>query len=53
MADAEASRGHRGSANLRVEAFIALRILVAKVTIKCLKNQNGNRFEEKYLLDQF
>ncbi|XP_010431644.1 PREDICTED: TELO2-interacting protein 1 homolog [Camelina sativa] len=31
VADAEASRGHRGSANLRVEAFMALRILVAKV----------------------
>lgn len=34
MADAEASRGHRGSANLRVEAFMALRVLVAKVTTK-------------------
>lgn len=32
MADAEASRGHRGSANLRVEAFLAFRVLVAKVT---------------------
>ncbi|XP_010472756.1 PREDICTED: uncharacterized protein LOC104752346 isoform X2 [Camelina sativa] len=31
VADAEASRGDRGSANLRVEAFIALRILVAKI----------------------
>ncbi|EFH64030.1 hypothetical protein ARALYDRAFT_477087 [Arabidopsis lyrata subsp. lyrata] len=31
VADAEASRGHRGSANLRVEAFMALRILVAKI----------------------
>ncbi|XP_010537793.1 PREDICTED: TELO2-interacting protein 1 homolog [Tarenaya hassleriana] len=30
-ADAEAARGHRGSANLRVEAFMALRVLVAKV----------------------
>ncbi|XP_024008438.1 TELO2-interacting protein 1 homolog [Eutrema salsugineum] len=31
VADAEASRGHRGSGNLRVEAFLALRILVAKI----------------------
>ncbi|KFK42304.1 hypothetical protein AALP_AA2G238700 [Arabis alpina] len=31
VADAEAARGLRGSANLRVEAFMALRILVAKV----------------------
>ena len=33
VADAEASRGHRGSAHLRVQAFMTLRILVAKVTI--------------------
>uniref|UniRef100_A0A1J3EZ89 TELO2-interacting protein 1-like protein n=1 Tax=Noccaea caerulescens TaxID=107243 RepID=A0A1J3EZ89_NOCCA len=31
VADAEASRGHRGSANLRVEAFLAFRVLVAKI----------------------
>ncbi|KAJ0241840.1 hypothetical protein HA466_0211990 [Hirschfeldia incana] len=31
VADAEASRGHRGSAHLRVEAFMTLRILVAKI----------------------
>ncbi|CAN8233709.1 unnamed protein product [Cochlearia groenlandica] len=31
VADAEASRGHRGSANLRVEAFLTLRVLVAKI----------------------
>ncbi|CAA3017117.1 Inorganic phosphate transporter 1-4 [Olea europaea subsp. europaea] len=30
-ADVEATRGHRGSSKLRVEAFIALRVLVAKV----------------------
>ncbi|KAG7955252.1 hypothetical protein I3843_11G060800 [Carya illinoinensis] len=30
-ADTEAARGHWGSANLRIEAFIALRMLVAKV----------------------
>ncbi|CAL0302378.1 unnamed protein product [Lupinus luteus] len=30
-ADTEASRGHRGSARLRVEAFKTLRVLVAKV----------------------
>ncbi|CAH2067873.1 unnamed protein product [Thlaspi arvense] len=31
VADDEASRGHRGSANLRVQAFLALRVLVAKI----------------------
>ncbi|GAB2276406.1 hypothetical protein Dimus_011134 [Dionaea muscipula] len=30
-ADAEAGRGHRGSAKIRVEAFLTLRTLVAKV----------------------
>ncbi|KAL2475889.1 ARM repeat superfamily protein [Abeliophyllum distichum] len=30
-ADVEATRGHRGSSRLRVEAFLALRVLVAKV----------------------
>ncbi|KAL6998914.1 hypothetical protein U1Q18_000081 [Sarracenia purpurea var. burkii] len=30
-ADVEASRGHRGSSKVRVEAFMTLRILVAKV----------------------
>lgn len=30
-ADTEAERGHRGSANLRIEAFVTLRVLVAKV----------------------
>ncbi|KAJ4705806.1 ARM repeat superfamily protein [Melia azedarach] len=30
-ADTEAARGHRGSGKLRVEAFLTLRILVAKV----------------------
>lgn len=30
-ADVEAARGHRGSAKLRSEAFITLRVLVAKV----------------------
>ncbi|OMO55316.1 hypothetical protein CCACVL1_27310 [Corchorus capsularis] len=30
-ADTEATRGHRGSANLRIEAFMTLRVLVAKV----------------------
>ncbi|XP_020093536.1 uncharacterized protein LOC109713762 isoform X2 [Ananas comosus] len=30
-AEVEASRGHRGSANLRREAFLTLRVLVAKV----------------------
>ncbi|GLU04997.1 hypothetical protein SLE2022_221220 [Rubroshorea leprosula] len=30
-ADTEAGRGHRGSANLRIEAFLTLRVLVAKV----------------------
>ncbi|XP_059591268.1 uncharacterized protein LOC100246156 isoform X3 [Vitis vinifera] len=30
-ADTEAQRGHRGSAKLRVEAFLSLRMLVAKV----------------------
>ncbi|CAI9088011.1 OLC1v1022238C2 [Oldenlandia corymbosa var. corymbosa] len=30
-ADVEAARGHRGSAALRVEAFITLRLLIAKV----------------------
>ncbi|PKI65523.1 hypothetical protein CRG98_014023, partial [Punica granatum] len=30
-ADVEAVRGHRGSARLRIEAFLALRVLVAKV----------------------
>ncbi|KAE8699110.1 E3 ubiquitin-protein ligase RGLG2-like [Hibiscus syriacus] len=30
-ADTEATRGHRGSANLRIEAFLTLRVLVAKV----------------------
>ncbi|OMP09768.1 hypothetical protein COLO4_05147 [Corchorus olitorius] len=30
-ADNEATRGHRGSANLRIEAFMTLRVLVAKV----------------------
>ncbi|PIA42783.1 hypothetical protein AQUCO_02000317v1 [Aquilegia coerulea] len=31
IADTEAARGHRGSGNLRVEAFLTLRVLVAKV----------------------
>ncbi|MBA0555087.1 hypothetical protein Golob_014149, partial [Gossypium lobatum] len=30
-ADTEVTRGHRGSANLRIESFLALRVLVAKV----------------------
>ncbi|XVE62997.1 hypothetical protein DITRI_Ditri06bG0164600 [Diplodiscus trichospermus] len=30
-ADTEATQGHRGSANLRIEAFLTLRVLVAKV----------------------
>ncbi|XP_021300339.1 uncharacterized protein LOC110428748 [Herrania umbratica] len=30
-ADTEVTRGHRGSANLRIEAFLTLRVLVAKV----------------------
>ncbi|XVF60850.1 hypothetical protein PTKIN_Ptkin08bG0081000 [Pterospermum kingtungense] len=30
-ADTEATRGRRGSANLRIEAFLTLRVLVAKV----------------------
>ncbi|XP_056163180.1 uncharacterized protein LOC115689602 [Syzygium oleosum] len=30
-ADFEATRGHRGSAKLRIEAFLTLRVLVAKV----------------------
>ncbi|GJZ39114.1 TELO2-interacting protein 1 [Tanacetum coccineum] len=30
-ADAEAARGHKGSSKIRVEAFITLRVLVAKV----------------------
>uniref|UniRef100_A0A2P2KMP9 Uncharacterized protein LOC105632012 n=1 Tax=Rhizophora mucronata TaxID=61149 RepID=A0A2P2KMP9_RHIMU len=30
-ADTEAQRGHRGSAKLRIEAFLTLRVLVAKV----------------------
>lgn len=30
-ADTEAGRGHRGSANIRIEAFVTLRFLVAKV----------------------
>lgn len=32
-ADTEAARGHRGSANLRIEAFTTLRVLVAKVIL--------------------
>ena len=32
-ADTEAQRGHRGSAKLRVEAFLSLRVLVAKVIL--------------------
>lgn len=32
-AEVEASRGHRGSANLRREAFLTLRVLVAKVRV--------------------
>jgi hypothetical protein len=28
----EATRGHRGSAKLRIEAFTTLRVLVAKVS---------------------
>ncbi|RVW89686.1 hypothetical protein CK203_036403 [Vitis vinifera] len=32
-ADTEAQRGHRGSAKLRVEAFLSLRMLVAKVIL--------------------
>ncbi|KAF5184034.1 Arm repeat superfamily protein [Thalictrum thalictroides] len=31
IADTEAAQGHRGSANIRVEAFLTLRVLVAKV----------------------
>ncbi|KAF9617967.1 hypothetical protein IFM89_039260 [Coptis chinensis] len=31
IADTEAARGHRGSARLRVEAFLTLRVLIAKV----------------------
>ncbi len=31
-ADMEATRGHRGSAKLRIEAFTTLRVLVAKVS---------------------
>ncbi|XP_058106780.1 uncharacterized protein LOC131250207 isoform X2 [Magnolia sinica] len=31
IAEAEATRGHRGSAKLRIEAFLTLRVLVAKV----------------------
>ncbi|KAG8487262.1 hypothetical protein CXB51_020577 [Gossypium anomalum] len=30
-ADTEVTRGHRGSANLRIESFLTLRVLVAKV----------------------
>ncbi|GAB2219226.1 hypothetical protein Drorol1_Dr00006858 [Drosera rotundifolia] len=30
-ADSEAARGHRGSAKIRVEAFLSLRVLIAKV----------------------
>lgn len=33
-ADTEAVRGQRGSAKLRVEAFVTLRILVAKVIVQ-------------------
>ncbi|GAB4854735.1 hypothetical protein Ancab_023321 [Ancistrocladus abbreviatus] len=32
-ADAEAARGHRGSAKVRVEAFLTLRVLVAKIGV--------------------
>jgi len=32
-ADTEATQGHRGSAKLRIEAFTALRVLVAKVVL--------------------
>lgn len=32
-ADVEAVRGHRGSASLRIEAFLTLRVLVAKVKL--------------------
>ena len=32
-ADVEVARGHRGSAKVRVEAFVTLRILVAKVNL--------------------
>ncbi|XP_017985336.1 PREDICTED: uncharacterized protein LOC18594747 isoform X3 [Theobroma cacao] len=50
-ADTEATRGHRGSANLRIEAFLTLRVLVAKkllgwkmnievCTIYHLRNEN-------------
>ncbi|KAK8342883.1 hypothetical protein V6Z11_A08G271700 [Gossypium hirsutum] len=30
-ADTEVTRGHRGSANLRIESFLTLRVLVAKM----------------------
>nr|GFD11073.1 hypothetical protein [Tanacetum cinerariifolium] len=30
-ADVEAARGHKGSSKIRVEAFMTLRVLVAKV----------------------
>lgn len=32
-ADIEAARGHLGSAKLRIEAFLTLRVLVAKVVL--------------------
>lgn len=33
-ANTEAARGHKGSAKIRVEAFVTLRVLVAKVIVK-------------------
>lgn len=40
-ADTEASRGQRGSGKLRIEAFLTLRILAAKVILQYLANTNG------------
>ncbi|KAJ0099748.1 hypothetical protein Patl1_20854 [Pistacia atlantica] len=40
-ADTEAARGHRGSGKLRIEAFLTLRVLVAKVILQYLANTNG------------
>ena len=37
-ADTEAGRGQLGSAQLRAEAFLTLRILVAKVTLHAFTN---------------
>lgn len=37
-ADTEVTRGHRGSANLRIESFLTLRVLVAKVLVTSIRS---------------